>query len=108
MLVHAIAPVYAMAFAGPQGALPGPVTTGSGIVWIALDDTGRPVQPDDGCQRPCPFCLVLATPFAVPKPVAVSERHPLSGDFGRVVEADLVIQRLSIASRRARAPPLSL
>jgi len=76
MVCQAVVPIYFMALASSDdGRIP--VCTGSGIVWIALDepnDAGDPIKKDQLGAGFCPFCQAQSAPLAAPDAIALPIR----------------------------------
>lgn len=116
ILFQALLPAYAAA----AGARPGPdaappsaerlvaICTGNGVIWVALDENGRPGTPKPAPAKPCHFCPCHATALVLPK-------SPPLATLGRRVEAPLpyrgagtALGAVSLLPRAIRAPPVTL
>jgi len=116
MLAQALLPTYAIA----GGALPSAgqpvrdaanlvaICTGNGVIWVALDEDGRPSDPKPAPAKPCHFCPCPATISVLPKsppldlrkwPLAAPSPHRGAGEPRQAV---------SRLPQPIRAPPVAL
>jgi hypothetical protein len=108
LLCQVLVPVYAMAATTPHGARAILICTANGVMWVSLDNQGRPIAPIQPVEKPCHFCPSQATPFAAPGgiglPIRADDRS--AQDF-RPAEYHPRVA-LVHGAQPARAPPATL
>lgn len=117
ILVQALLPAYAAAAATVPSPDPGAssvaaprvaICAGNGVIWVALDDEGRPVAPEPAPTKPCHFCPGHVTILVPPKAPPLSFRARPTAAVPIYRADDALRESVSLLPRPIRAPPIPL
>ncbi len=105
LLIQALLPIYGMAAALNVGAERVPVCSGTGIVWLPVDE-GRTAPPSGpAAVKVCPFCAVHCTAFVSPAAATVEVGTVAALRERTVPVADAPRRTVLPRNGLSRAPP---